>query len=294
MKHLYQSLKGYVAILICFLSVSAVAQLNVNSAASAEDLANAILGSGVSVSNVTLHCGPGGSGIFSNGGSTNVGLNDGILLTSGRAADAIGPNNDGSLTFEQPNAYNGDSELDNLVSGSIEDVCRLEFDFVAESEFISVQYVFGSEEYNEYVCSQFNDVFGFFVSGANPGGGNYNNFNVALVPSTNLPVSVNTINNGSAGNQGSPANCVSLAHSALYTSNAGGLSIQYDGFTVVLTAEIAIVPGETYHFKFAIADVSDSRLDSGVFIRSQSFSVFTCAAGSIFNESTAPADFCLK
>ncbi len=149
MKHLYQSLKGYVAILICFLSVSAVAQLNVNSAASAEDLANAILGSGVSVSNVTLHCGPGGSGIFSNGGSTNVGLNDGILLTSGRAADAIGPNNDGSLTFEQPNAYNGDSELDNLVSGSIEDVCRLEFDFVAESEFISVQYVFGSEECNE-------------------------------------------------------------------------------------------------------------------------------------------------
>ncbi len=281
MKHFYNHLRSFVLGVICFLPFLSEAQLNVNSAASAQDLANAIVGSGVTVSNVVLDCGPGGTGIFSNGVTTNVGLNDGIVLTSGRAIDAIGPNNIGNLTFNQPSTYNGDADLSTLVSGSIQDACRLEFDFIAESDFITVQYVFGSEEYNEYVCSQFNDVFGFFVNGPKPAGGNYNGQNVALVPSTSLPVSVNTINNGSSGSQGSPSNCVSLLYSALYQNNAGGLTIQYDGFTVILTAEVAVVPGESYHFKFAIADVNDSNLDSGVFIKSQSFSIFNCQAGTL-------------
>jgi len=216
----------------------------VNSSASATDLANAIVGTGVTVSNVSLHAGSGASGIFSNGlttniglseGILNIGLSEGILLTSGRAIDAIGPNDEGNLSYGQPNAYNGDAQLSTLVSGSIQDVCVLEFDFVATSNTIAVQYVFGSEEYNEFVCSAFNDVFGFFVSGQNPVGGNYNNLNVALVPSTNFPVSVNTINNGSHGSNGHPNNCVSLTNSAYYVSNAGGLTIQYDGFTVVMT-----------------------------------------------------------
>jgi hypothetical protein len=292
MKNFYNNLRCTIVALVCFLPFAGIAQLNVNSAASAQDLANAILGSGVTISNVSLDCGPGGSGIFSNGGTTNVGIGDGILLTSGRANDAIGPNNVGNLTFEQPSAFNNDANLSTLVSGSIQDKCILEFDFVAESDFISVQYVFGSEEYNEYVCSQFNDVFGFFVTGNKPEGGSYSGQNVALVPSTSLPVSVNTINNGSAGSEGSNANCISLTNTAYYNNNAGGLTIQYDGMTVVLTAQVAVIPGETYHFKFAIADVSDSRLDSGVFIRSQSFSVFSCQAGVLSFDGGAPAQIC--
>ena len=291
MKHLYSNLKKFLIAAVCFLPMLAGAQLNVNSGGSAQDLANAILGSGVTVSNVSLNCSDNAYGIFSNGGSTNIGLNNGILLTTGNASDAIGPNDNGGTTQNNGNAFNGDSDLDNLVSGSIEDACRLEFDFVAESDFISVQYVFGSEEYNEYVCSQFNDVFGFFVTGAIPAGGNYNGQNVALVPSTALPVSVNTINIGVPGSNGSFGNCVSLDYTEYYVNNASGVSIQYDGFTVILTAQIAVVPGETYHFKFAIADVSDSQLDSGVFIKSQSFSVFNCQAGTI-NWANGEQEFC--
>ncbi len=292
MKNFYYNLKCCIVAMVCFLPFAGGAQLNVNSAASAQDLADAILGSGVTISNVSLDCGPGGSGVFSNGGTTNVGIGDGILLTSGRSIDAIGPNNNGGLTFEQPAAFSGDADLSTIVAGSIEDACKLEFDFVAESDFISVQYVFGSEEYNEYVCSVFNDVFGFFVTGNKPAGGTYNGENVALVPSTTLPVSVNTINNGSAGSEGSNANCISLLNSVFYNNNAGGLTIQYDGMTVVLTAQVAVIPGETYHFKFAIADVSDSRLDSGVFIRSQSFSVFNCQAGILEFVGGTPAQIC--
>ena len=292
MKKVYSTLKSFFVALVCFLPVLAGAQLNVNSGASAEDLANAILGSGVSVSNVVLDCGEGASGIFSNGGSTNIGLGSGILLTSGRASDAIGPNNNGAIGFNQPDAFDGDADLSTLVSGSIRDACRLEFDFVAESDFITVQYVFGSEEYNEYVCSQYNDVFGFFVTGNIPSGGNYNGANVALVPSTALPVSVNTINLGVPGAEGSFGNCVALDNTEFYVDNASGVSIQYDGFTVVLTAQVAVIPGETYRFKFAIADVSDSVLDSGVFIRSNSFSIFNCQAGNISFAGGFIPEFC--
>ena len=287
MKHFYNYLKRAVIGAICFFPLMTNAQLNVNSAASATDLANAILGSGVTVSNVVLDCGPGGSGIFTNGNTTNIGLTSGIILSTGHASDAGGPNNNPGLTFNQPDAYNGDSDLDPLVAGSLNDVCKLDFDFVSTSDVIQVQYVFASEEYNEYVCSQFNDVFAFFVNGPNPLGGNYVNQNVALVPTTSLPVSVNTINNGTTGSEGFPGGCTSLAYSAYYHTNAGGLTIQYDGFTVTLTAQINITPGETYHFKFAIADVSDSALDSGVFIRSQSFSIFNCQAGELSVENAA-------
>jgi hypothetical protein len=260
MKHFYTSVKSVIVMAICFLPFMTNAQLNVNSAATAQDLANAIVGSGVTVSNVTLNCADDAFGLFSNGSSTNIGLNEGIILTTGRASDAAGPNNSGSVSVENFNG--GDADLSNLVSGNTHDACALSFDFVATADVITVQYVFSSEEYNEYVCSDFNDVFAFFVTGTNPGGGMYNNLNVALVPTSTLPVSVNTINNGTPGAEGDDDNCVSLDYSEYYTTNAGGLTIQYDGFTVVLTATVAIVPGETYHFKFAIADVTDRRWDS--------------------------------
>jgi hypothetical protein len=156
--------------------------------------------------------------------------------------------------------FAADPDIDSLTNYSIKDQCILEFDFVAQSNYINVQYVFASEEYNEWVCTQYNDMFGFFVTGQNPNGGNYNGLNVALVPGTTLPVSINTINNGTAGSNGNPATCQSLAYSNLYQYNTPGATIGYDGFTVILTAELNIVPGQTYHFKFAIADLSDGSL----------------------------------
>ncbi|MFM9983742.1 MAG: choice-of-anchor L domain-containing protein, partial [Flavobacteriales bacterium] len=293
MKHFYNKLRRVMLTMVIALPFCAGAQLNVNSAATAQDLANAIVGSGVTVSNVVLSCDDNASGLFSNGNTTNVGISNGIILTTGRANDAIGPNNDENVTVNNSATYNGDADLDPLVSGSLNDVCALSFDFVATSDVITVQYVFSSEEYNEFVCSSFNDIFAFFVSGPNPLGGSYSNLNVALIPSTNLPVSINSVNNGTPGSQGSFGGCTSLDYSAYYVDNTGGTTIQYDGFTVVLTAQVLITPGESYHFKFAIADVSDSSLDSGVFIRGESFSIFNCQAGTIsVNGSVEPILIC--
>lgn len=291
MKQLYSFITG----LLLFTSSSLFGQLVVNDNVTATDLANQIVGSGVTVSNVQLRCGNEGYGTFSNGNTTNVGLTNGILLTTGHADDAKGPNNEGNTTVNQGSSFNGDADLDPLTPFSIEDVCSLSFDFVANSDYITVQYVFGSEEYNEYVCSSFNDLFAFFVSGPNPLGGNYANQNVALVPFSTLPVSINTINNGQPGQFGDAENCQSLSNQAYYINNNNGTTIGYDGFTVVLTAQIAIIPGETYSFKFAIADISDSNLDSGVFIKANSFSVFLCQAGTInFLPTSVATPYCIN
>jgi hypothetical protein len=269
-------------------SISAHAQLVVNPTNTATDLATAIVGAGVTISNVTLDCGTNAAGIFSAGNTTNIGLNDGILLTTGLATDAIGPNSSGSTSFNNGNG--SDPDLAALSSWNLNDACALSFDFVATSDVITVQYVFASEEYEEYVCSVYNDLFAFFVNGPIPGGGNYSNQNVALIPGSNLPVAINSINQGSPGSFGSSGNCQSTAYSSLYVSNNGGTTIEYDGFTVVLTSEVAIVPGQTYSFKFVIADVSDSVLDSGVFIKGESFSIFTCQAGALSLEFADGSD----
>ncbi|MBI1265957.1 MAG: hypothetical protein GC193_00865, partial [Cryomorphaceae bacterium] len=279
-------------ILLLSISVTSSAQLVVNTSASGTDLANALIGSGVTISNVNLDCGPNASGLFTGGNTTNVGIDQGVLLTTGLATDAIGPNSAGNTSFDHSSTYHGDADLQAISAFPLNDACSLSFDFTSQSSLITVQYSFASEEYNEYVCSVYNDLFAFFVTGPNPMGGQYSNQNVALIPGTNLPVAINAVNNGSPGSQSS-GNCTSLDYSSFYVNNVGGTSIEYDGFTVVFTAEIPITPGEDYSFKFVIADVSDGVLDSGVFIKGESFSVFACQAGNIsFENGVSPLVLC--
>jgi hypothetical protein len=174
-------------------------------------------------------------------------------MSSGPISSAIGPNNTGAAVtaFGAP----GDAYLTALSGFPTFDACNLEFDFEAVANQISISYVFGSEEYLEWVNTQYNDVFGFLVSGPNPGGGNYTNQNIAVVP-VNVPVTINSINPGS--------------NPLFFVDNAGGATIQYDGFTTVLTATLAIVPCATYHFKLAISDAGDGVYDSGVFLQEAS------------------------
>jgi len=152
----------------------------------------------------------------------------------------------------------------NTQLSNIKDAAVLEFDFTPVSDTVKFRYVFGSDEYAEWVNSSFNDVFGFFVSGMNPSGGNYVNQNIALIPGTTTPVSINNVNNGTS-NTGPCTNC------AYYTNNTGGFFIEYDGLTVVLTAWLKVLPCFPYHIKIAIADAGDESLDSGVFLEANSF-----------------------
>ncbi|MDX9931096.1 MAG: choice-of-anchor L domain-containing protein [Bacteroidales bacterium] len=245
---------------------------------------NVLLGGGVSVSNVIFTGGTEMRGTFE--GLSNLGIDTGLILATGDIAISIGPNDESSAS--DGGNVSGDSQLDALVGSTTYDAAVLEFDFVPSSDTIRFFYVFGSEEYPEYVCSDFNDVFAFFLSGPNPLGGNYVNENIAKIPGTTIPVAINSINPGVTGAYGTAGGCTSLAYSSLYTDNTSGTTIQYDGFTHVLEASANVVACSNYHIKIAIADVTDGAYDSGVFLKAKSFSspaVNISAVGSSFDST---------
>jgi hypothetical protein len=235
--------------------------LHVSSNITPEELVQQVLiGGGVFTSNITYTGADVSRGEFW-GGPGNLGISDGVLLTSGDVTVAPGPNNS-TGAGANVNTY-GDPDLIKIAGTHIYDACVLEFDFVPQSSLVSFRYVFASEEYHEYV-NQFNDAFGFFISGPGLSGPYSNNsMNIALIPLSFTPVSINTVNNGPS-NTGPCTNCQ-------YFVNNNQNFTQYDAFTTVLTAWANVIPCETYHIKLAIGDGSDHAYDSGVFLEAGSF-----------------------
>ena len=247
-----------------------------------------LVGSGIETSNITYTGAANARGSFS--GKSNLGINSGVILTSGRAGNSKGPNNETGKGSKMGTP--GDPALSQLCGQTTNDASILEFDFIPQSNVVEFRYVFGSEEYPEYVNS-INDVFGFFISGpgisgpytAPPGFPNGAR-NIAVVPNTlpSAPVSINNINNG-RNNNGPCVNCQYYVNNGTGTTPAANPYIQYDGFTTVLTARADVIPCETYHIKLAIADASDDILDSGVFLEANSFSSIGLAANVAFTHT---------
>lgn len=203
-----------------------------------------------------------GRGYFT-GASALFGFDDGVILATGTATNCEGPNTGEGVG----NAIGGgsDADLQSLASFSTFDAVGLEFDFTPTVDQISFEFVFGSEEYCEWVNTQYNDVFGFFISGPGINGVYSNNaINLATVPNNGSPISIKSIN--------------TIANSGFFNPNAnscGGFTnpndIEYDGYTITMVAVADVIPCETYHIKLVIADGSDAILDSGVFLKANSF-----------------------
>lgn len=247
---------------------------------------NFLLGGGVTVSNVKFNDSPNIINISNQIGSfhtntnqTNLGFTNGLTIATGGVQVAIS----GVLTeIVNGIAINSDPQLQSLKLGkSLKDVARLEFDFIPSSDSIKFTYVFASNEYLTAVCTDYDDVFGFFISGPNPAGGNYTNKNIALVPGTNLPVSINTINSGISNGSVSPCflNYTQYYHSFIP-------NITYRGGTVPLIASAKVIPCSTYHIKIAICDVTNGIYDSGVFLKANSFSSTPVAITKTFSNPT--------
>jgi hypothetical protein len=242
-KHL---ISAAAALSVTLASFSAMA-LTVTPNSDPSALVSNILGSGITFSNVSYTGTSTSGGSFGNGIGA-VGLDSGILLTTGSVANAIGPNNSPNATSSNGTA--GDAQLDALIPGySTYDATSLSFDFTTTTGDLYFDYVFASEEYNDWVGSGYNDVFGFFVDGQN----------IALLPGTTTPVSINNVNLNT--NSGS------------YINNSPGTAdTQYNGLTTVLTASVLGLTAGVHTIQLAIADAGDSVLDSGVFIKAGSFS----------------------
>jgi gliding motility-associated-like protein len=239
---------------------------------------NVLLGNGVSVSNVSYTGSNLSLGSFSQGSSSILGLSSGIVLSTGKVTDLASAN---TVPNKQYNTQGGsDPQLQALTPlNSIYDAAVLEFDFIPTTDSVQFRFVFGSEEYAEWIGSNFNDVFGFFITGINPLGGQYTNKNIAVIPGTNTPISTNTINAG-INNLGPCTNC------NYYIDNTAGTTLQLDGLTTVMVAKIKVVPCQTYHIKIAIGDGADHSYDSGVFLEANSFSSIGLHVNSVaFNNS---------
>src|SRR3954452_16330695 len=172
-------------------------------------------------------------------GGNNVRLNirDGVILTSGAALNALGPNTSGftATLLDTP----GDTDLDALVGNQTFDANSMTLNFTTDigTRSILFDFIFGSEEYNEFVGPSFNDAFAAYLDGQQVG------FDINGRPITvnNNFFQVNNLN--------------------------GSFPIQYDGLTPRIRTQAPLNPAATIHtLKFVIADTFDSDYDSGVFI----------------------------
>ena len=244
-------------------------------------ITNVFLGDGVEVIGVDYDGDVGAVGFFKDG-INDVGLDRGIVMTTGAVVTQglnIGVDNFGSVQASVANSSTvGDNDLLDISGGvPVNNISRYTITFIPIADTLSFRYVFASEEYPEYTCSEFNDIFGFFISG--PGiNGPYEDGaeNIALIPGSDLPVTINSVNPGQPGAASGGGECdgplESLDFSDLYVDNEGSGNFPvYDGLTRVLTAEAVVIPCETYTIKLVIGDISDSFFDSGVFLEAKSF-----------------------
>ena len=254
------TMKHFSALIFSILASGASAQLTVTDSLSVGDLANLLEGLNVSITNVEVDCAGAAMGHFT--GTSEMEIEEGLVLTTGRAEWVAGPV--GNFASDYTGTL-GDTDLELLLgmgSGLTYDACVLEFDCIPTGDTLLFNFSFGSEEYQEFVGSAFNDVFAIYLSGA----GFPIPTNVAALPD-GTPVAINNVNSG--------------LNSDWFIDNEAGLGqyVTYDGFTGNLTTFAVVTPGEPYHFKVAIADVSDMAFDSGVFLEAFSFRSVSLTTG---------------
>jgi trimeric autotransporter adhesin len=249
-------------------------------------LAQSLVGSGVTISNVTYTGVAQAGGTFS-GGQSIIGFDSGVILSNGAVANVVGPNCSTGISAD--NGVGGDTDLQSLLppnAPATTDAAVLEFDFVPVGDTLDFKYVFASDEYTEEV-GFYDDVFGFFVNGAN----------AALIPGTTTPVSVNTINNGNSQDSAIPiSNPQYFIDNDIQYPSTAPINTEMDGLTVVLSVTVPVNQGVTNHIKLAIADTGDHIYDSNVFLASGSinsspldFSVGTLAFGNQAINTISPA-----
>ncbi|MDP4268108.1 MAG: choice-of-anchor L domain-containing protein, partial [Bacteroidota bacterium] len=250
----------------CLLFVEfSFAQLSVSTTQIPDSLIKRVLvGGGVTVSNVTSQGAAVQRGHFKDkNNQSKIGITDGIILSTGDVNKIIGNANTlASSPIKKP----GDADLAKIAKTTLDstyDASIIAFDFVPSSDTISFRYVFASEEYPDWVGQGYNDVFVFLISGPgitnDPG---LSGKNIAIIPGTNLPVSINNINNVSGYDK----------YKKYYIDNLTGQYITYNGFTTVLTAISNVNACQKYHIKLAITDVKDYYYDSGVLLEANSLS----------------------
>ena len=202
---------------------------------------------------------------YFNSGTSGFPFTEGIVLSSGKATSAVGPNN--SLLSQGLATWLGDSDLELALSiSSSKNATSLEFDFIPITNKISFDYIFSSEQYLLSASSNqcnFTDGFAFLLK---PTDNSSPYQNLALVPGTNIPVKINTV-------RGTGSVCPQANQSFFDAFNGTNHPTNYNGQTVVMKAEADVIAGTPYHIKLVIADQGNELYDSAIFLGGNSFNV---------------------
>jgi outer membrane protein OmpA-like peptidoglycan-associated protein len=289
MKHI-----SIIIVLITLVSTHGHGQIRVdNSDSIAYYVRNVLIGSGIEVNNIK-HTGMSGSVGQFEANKSIIGVSGGLVISTGNADSIVGPNNSGRYTSkgEYPQTANGvramkkgDKDLKKIGRSSVNDMTIIEFDFIPINNKLEFNYVFASEEYIEYVGTGYNDVFGFFLSGP----GIKKKVNLAILPNTRTPITINTINHIKNKKYFRRNTIPSGKLKKLLTPKKVMQSyqqlhdkLQFDGLTTVLKVQYDVIPYKVYHIKIAIADIGDHSYDSAVFLEGNSFSSVRDSTGKYF------------
>jgi gliding motility-associated-like protein len=268
MKHYSKQVFKYLS-LFFLISLSNYAQnITVDDTRTAQDLVENVLFNNTgcaTISNFNVSGGDFGTGensyAYFNQNGSSFPFSEGVVLSTGKAIHTVGPND--TLSDDDGNNWGTDPDLDAIFSNTL-NATVLEFDFIPQTDFFSFDYIFASEEYQENNANtcQYSDVFAFLIK---PNGGTYTN--IAVVPNTTIPVSVTSVH------PEIPNGCQAENEAYFGQWNDSNAPINFNGQTAVLRAQGNVVAGQTYHIKLVIADHTNYRYDSAVFILANSFNV---------------------
>ncbi|WP_075342560.1 choice-of-anchor L domain-containing protein [Tenacibaculum agarivorans] len=265
-------------ILLLFFGISSIlsAQVRVNNTADPEasfDPAQLITdvlvtGNCTTVSNVTssvrdaTDLGQRSYGFFKKQTGSNFPFDEGIVLTSG----TVGNIGISGADLDSPSTGRTDTDLSTAIGESptnIIDASAIEFDFVPKGNRISFRYLMASNEYHVNFPCNFADGFAFLLRKTTE----TDYTNIALLPGTTTPVSITNVHNTITGVDGCPAQNAIFFHGSDFGETG------FRGRTVVLTAEATVEPNVAYHIKLVVADFSDERLDTAIFLEKGSFNL---------------------
>lgn len=246
-----------------FTQARSASNLVVADSANAMEWVSRLMGNNCfEISNAVVSGHPQSRGFFSNGQSS-IGIDEGLVLATGSVNILPGPNtvsnSSGGFGTNTPN----DPDLGKLTPIDQFDLALVEFDVIPIGNTLEFEYVLGSEEYCEYIVApEYHDPLGIFVSGPGIPG----NINIATVPGESLPINIAQINHITRSqyfvNNNSVGPCTNIeAHSPG--------DCQLDGWTKVMKASIQVIPGQTYHVKFALADIGDALHITAAFFKPQ-------------------------
>jgi hypothetical protein len=255
--------------LLLLLSTAAVAQFTTSTATAESLIGEVVRGRGIKIKNIRFVGNIQALARFTAKGP-HPAFADGMLLSTGIAAQAVGPNENPKLSSSLGTV--GHSKMDFMANTRTFDAAIIEFEFQADRDSINIEFIFASEEYAEHVGSTFADPMVISISGP----GTPSPKNIAFVPGTTLPVNINTVNitenrryyfdNNpfTLAGKPNPARKAELNQEVLRT-------FQYDGMTLPISAGYRVTPKETYRLRIAIADAGDGNFDSALLIKAGSF-----------------------